>query len=299
MSILSDLGTKVGAEFKSHRLRIEDLENGVNTVTSVNGQTGNVTLDLNSGSSYPDYYGDELGRHFITKEMGTESWKQPEIVGKEFHIRATGITIMASSPDGLVVTIDSQSANVSSYWIDCNIITYDTMNIPSTPLVSRKILSVDTANNTLTIDRPLGFTPDYATASIVAGIAVSFGDGDGSRYLSDDGTYKLIESLENVMISGVSRSTTTTNGDSLAFDLSTTNNFTANISTGGTLTFSNLAAGQSGNIVLINSGVTIAKASNVKTTSDFLTTVGVAGTFWLSYICDGTNVYVTASTKLS
>ena len=103
----------------------------------------------------------------------------------------------------------------------------------------------------------------------------------------------------DVTISGVSRSTTTTNGDSLTFDLSTTNNFTANVSNGGTLTFSNLSDGQSGNIVLINSGVTIAKASNVKTTSDFLTTVGVAGTFWLSYICDGTNVYVTASTKLS
>ena len=36
MSLLSDLGAKVGAEFKSHRLRIESLENNTYTIDNVN-----------------------------------------------------------------------------------------------------------------------------------------------------------------------------------------------------------------------------------------------------------------------
>lgn len=49
MSLLSDLGTKVGAEFKSHRLRIEDLETDVDVLKNVPPST---SLDSNTEAEF-------------------------------------------------------------------------------------------------------------------------------------------------------------------------------------------------------------------------------------------------------
>jgi len=100
-------------------------------------------------------------------------------------------------------------------------------------------------------------------------------------------------------ITGAKRGAMATDND-LSFDLSLSNNFICTPSANGQLTFTGLAAGQSGNIVFINSaGRIITKNALVKASSTFLTTISTAGTYWLSYICDGTNVYVSASRALA
>jgi|2_EtaG_2_1085320.scaffolds.fasta_scaffold02760_3 uncharacterized protein (DUF2345 family) len=82
-------------------------------------------------------------------------------------------------------------------------------------------------------------------------------------------------------------------------DLDTANNFKYTpAASPDTLEFTNEEAGQSGFITVINaSGHTIALGSEVKKGSSW--DVSTAGTYLVSYYCDGTNVYVSASEALS
>ncbi len=86
-----------------------------------------------------------------------------------------------------------------------------------------------------------------------------------------------------------------------SFDMNVENNFTCTPTGTVTLTFTNITAGQSGFITLVNgSNYTIAKATAVKVASGLLTTLSATGTYLLSYHSpDGTNVYLTATGALS
>lgn len=95
------------------------------------------------------------------------------------------------------------------------------------------------------------------------------------------------------------RGTVTTDND-LSFDMNATNNFKCTPSSGAALTFTNITAGQSGNIFLDNSaGVTITAAATTKINSTDLTTISTAGTYFLSYYSDGTNVLVATSQSVT
>lgn len=95
------------------------------------------------------------------------------------------------------------------------------------------------------------------------------------------------------------RGAVTTDNDG-SFDMSVTNNFKCTPTATFALTFTNITAGQSGYVLLVNTGgyaVTAAATTKVNTT--FLTTVSTAGTYILSYFTDGTNVYVTTGGAMS
>lgn len=95
------------------------------------------------------------------------------------------------------------------------------------------------------------------------------------------------------------RGTQTTDND-LSFDLDVTNNFKSTPTGSGTLTFTNHTAGQSGNILLDNSGGhAISLAATTKGDANLATTISTAGTYWLSYYDDGTNAYVVTSTAFA
>lgn len=99
--------------------------------------------------------------------------------------------------------------------------------------------------------------------------------------------------------SGSQRGTPVTDND-LSFDLNASNNFTCTPSGTGALTFTNHTAGQSGYVLLINTGghaITAAATTKVGTT--FLTTVSTAGTYLISYYDNGTNAYCTCSGALA
>jgi hypothetical protein len=94
------------------------------------------------------------------------------------------------------------------------------------------------------------------------------------------------------------RGSVTTDND-LSLNLNTTNNFKCTTAGSGTLTFTNFVAGQSGYVLLNNNlGFAISAAATVKVTTTFLPVISTAGTYLISYFCDGTNVYCTASGAL-
>ena len=94
---------------------------------------------------------------------------------------------------------------------------------------------------------------------------------------------------------------TVTTANTGAYNMNTTNNWITTPTGTVTLTFTNITAGQSGFITLVNgSNYTIAKDAAVKVASGQLTTLSATGTYLLSYHSpDGTNVYLTATGALS
>jgi len=95
------------------------------------------------------------------------------------------------------------------------------------------------------------------------------------------------------------RGTVTTDND-LSLDLNVTNNFKATLAGAATLTFTNITAGQSGFILLVNtSGYTVSAHANTKVSTTALATISAAGTYILSYFADSSSVYVVNSGALS
>lgn len=95
------------------------------------------------------------------------------------------------------------------------------------------------------------------------------------------------------------RGTVTTDNDG-SFDMNITNNFKCTPTATFALTFTNITAGQSGYILLVNTGgYAVTAAATTKVGSTFLSTISTAGTYLVSYFTDGTNVYCTASGALS
>ena len=105
----------------------------------------------------------------------------------------------------------------------------------------------------------------------------------------------LVSSSADNSWTGSQRGTTVTDNDG-SFDMDGGNNFKCTPSGNFTLTFTNIANGQSGFILLINSGGhTVSAHSNSKVDAKLLSTISTAGTYLVSYFSDGTNVYLTNS----
>lgn len=91
----------------------------------------------------------------------------------------------------------------------------------------------------------------------------------------------------------------TTDND-LSFDQNASNNFQCTPTAGGTLTFTNHTAGQSGYVLLDNTaGVAITADSTSKIHADDLAIISTAGVYLMSYFDNGTNAYLTISKTFS
>jgi hypothetical protein len=118
------------------------------------------------------------------------------------------------------------------------------------------------------------------------------GDGTGGLTAASAGTDYAAPGTAATFTAS-QRGTVTTDNDG-SFDMSVTNNFSCTPSGTFALTFTNITAGQSGYILLINTGGhAVTAAATTKVNTSFLTTVSAAGTYLLSYFSNGTNVYVT------
>ena len=94
---------------------------------------------------------------------------------------------------------------------------------------------------------------------------------------------------------GSQRATLVVDNDG-SFDMNLGQNFKCTPAGNFALTFTNHANGQSGFIILINSGGhTVSLHANSKADANLATVVSTAGTYILSYIGDGTNAYLTNS----
>jgi len=123
---------------------------------------------------------------------------------------------------------------------------------------------------------------------------ISDPDNDNTALTIDtSGNVTFAQSVD--LSSGIStaRSADVVDNDG-SFDLNAGTNFTCTPTGNITLTFTNIPDGQSGTIVLVNTGGhTISAAATTKVMgADMLTTITTAGTYVIGYISDGTNVRV-------
>jgi len=112
-----------------------------------------------------------------------------------------------------------------------------------------------------------------------------------------DGVTALVTLAADQSWSGSQRGSPSTVTDG-TLDLDTANNFHYTPGGADTLEFTNEETGQSGFVKVINtSGHAISLGSEVKKGASW--DVSTAGTYLVTYYCDGTNVYVSASEALT
>lgn len=162
----------------------------------------------------------------------------------------------------------------------------------------------------------LGVQALAAGLTDIAGLAVTDGNvivGDGTNWVAESGdtvrtslglaigtdvqAYDVDTAKTDVAqtFTAAQRGTVTTDDD-LSFDLSATNNFFCTPAGTGTLTFTNHTAGQSGFILLDNSGGhSITAAGTTKINADDLTAISTAGVYVIAYFDNGTNTYIMVS----
>jgi hypothetical protein len=162
----------------------------------------------------------------------------------------------------------------------------------------------------------LGVQALAAGLTDIAGLAVTDGNvivGDGTNWVAESGdtvrtslglaigtdvqAYDVDTAKTDVAQTfTTSQRGTVTTDDDLSFDLSATNNFFCTPAGTGTLTFTNHTAGQSGFILLDNSGGhSITAAGTTKINADDLTAISTAGVYVIAYFDNGTNTYIMVS----
>jgi len=113
-----------------------------------------------------------------------------------------------------------------------------------------------------------------------------------------DGITALVTLAADQSWSGSQRGSPQTITEGTLIDLDSGNNFHYTPAAADELSFTNEETGQSGFIKVINaSGHAISLGSEVKKGASW--DVSTAGTYLVTYYCDGTNVYVSASEALS
>lgn len=112
--------------------------------------------------------------------------------------------------------------------------------------------------------------------------------------LTNDSSFAVLSADQT--FTAANRGTVTT-ANTASFDMDTTNNFSCTPTANYTITFTNITAGQSGNIYINNaSAYTASKAASVKLGSADLTTLSATGEYWLSYFAPSASVVLVSVT---
>jgi hypothetical protein len=192
--------------------------------------------------------------------------------------------------------------------------TYGTKSIAGAAIADGAVSSVKIASGTINANNIATLTANVTFADSARAIFGTGSDleiyhdgsnsrindaGTGNLQLQLGGSTKLAVTSTGATVTGRAYGTLTTDNDG-SFDLTAANNFKCTPTGDFTLTFTNMTSGQSGMIILINTGGhTVSAAGTTKVSATALGTISVAGTYVLSYISDGTNAYVVNSGALS
>ena len=237
-------------------------------------------------------------------------------------------TILSSSNSGAAITLAGVSDVFCTYPSEKAVI----LNSSDVIEGSEIVVEGNIAANAVTTDKIINdavTTNKIADAAVitakVADNAVNAsklnvtGDGTNTQFLQSDGdgsftwnvptdtTYTASTGLDltgtifsldlanDQTWTGSQRGNITVDAD-LSFDQNAGNNFSCTPTATGTLTFSNHTAGQSGYVLLDNSGGhAITAAGTTKINATDLATISTAGVYLVSYFDNGTNAYLTVS----
>ena len=276
------------------------IEDAVANVASVNVSAGNVTLSTTSGSA-------NQARCAIIIATGTPGTSRNIIAPSQskFYIvinqSDASIVLKGAATTGVTLTTNT-NALVAWNGTDFEIVS---VSAPTASVDNEIVLFSGTSGKVIKRATTTGILKgtsgvisaavsgtDYAPATSVSGILK--GNGSGGFSTATAGTdYGKPDTASTWSAS--QRGTVTTDNDG-SFDMNVTNNFKCTPTGTFTLTFTNITAGQSGFVLLINnSNYAITAAATTKVPSTLLATISATGTYLLSYWTDGTNVYVTNS----
>ena len=151
--------------------------------------------------------------------------------------------------------------------------------------------------NTMGSGFTVSATTDTNATTITQGDDLMFTAGSGiTQETTADGTVTTtLDLTSDQSWTGSQRATLVTDNDG-SFDLNAGQNFKCTPAGDLALTFTNFANGQSGYIILVNSGGhAIARHGDTIADANFVSTVSTAGTYIISYISDGTDAFLTNS----
>jgi len=314
-----DAGTKIVAD--RHDTHDQDLATGINQAINKDGSnafTGAANLGsqkitaLADGTAHTDGINagqiQDGGLIFQATDSGSANTYAialtpavtAYVAGQVFHFKAANASSGASTLNvnalGAKNIKKKNDQNIAAGDIEQNAIVsviYDGTSFQmlsqlgtSAGSMSSWTLSGDSGSNQTVED---GNTVDIAGGT---GIDTVAGSTD-TVTVSIDSTVPQLATTN--AFTGVNRNALTTDNDG-SFDMNANNNFKCTPSGNFALTFTNFADGQSGYILLINSGGhTVSLHANSKADANLATTVTSAGTYLISYVSDGTNAYLTNS----
>lgn len=158
------------------------------------------------------------------------------------------------------------------------------------------------AGTTLARTTVLASSNSGSLVSFTAGTKDVFVTYPSERAVATDiaNTFTANQTINGIMqVQKAARGDVLTDNDG-SFDMNASSNFSCTPTGAITLTFTNIAAGQSGYILLVNSSnYAVTAAATTKCNSSFLLTVSYTGTYLISYFSNGTNVYVTTAGAMS
>ena len=316
-----DAGTKITA--LNHDTNDNDLATGINTCLTKDGQNA-ATANLNIGSYRLTATGDATahtdavnagqiqdgGLIFQATDTGSADTYvialapvvTEYVAGQIFHFKAgatsTGASTLNVNALGAKNIKKKNDQNIAAGDIEAGAIVSVVYDGTSFQMISQVGTSGMTSF-TLTGDSGSNQTiSDGETMDVAGGTGIDTVVGATDTVTVAIDSTVATKAGTNVFTAPQRNALTVDNDGS--FDMDANNNFKCTPGGSVTLTFTNHADGQSGYLLLVNSGgETVSLHANTKADANLATTVTAAGTYIISYIGDGTNAYLTNSAVMA